>query len=201
MTLTATPFIRQHLLLIQEQGSARMLRFATADTAELIAGALAAAAGLPAPVGTTTKAAVGGPALSLSLWAISCLDQPRLAVIGESSDGPLIVLARDECEALALRRIAAGRAWHPQVIAVEDGLTADLSQHEPPSARFANPPMSPTTLSALLCPQCEEHPLHADPVFDDRSRVDGARICNACGNLEALRLDRYARLTSKGDAH
>lgn len=201
MTPTTTPFIRHHLLLIQEQGSARMLRFTAADTAELIAGALAAAAGLPAPVATNLKAAVGGPVLSLSLWAISCLDQPRFAVIGESSDGPLIVLARDEDEALALRHIAAGRVWHPQVVAVEDGLTADLSQHERPAVHLSGLPSIPSAFSDRLCPQCEDHPLHADPVFDDHSRVDGARICNACGNREALRLDRHARLLGEGDAY
>ena len=201
MTTTATSLVRHHLILIKEQGSARILRFSAADTAELIAGALAAAGGLSSPVGSGPDSTVGGPALSLSIWTIGCLREPRLAVVGETSTGPLVLLASDEFEALAIRFIAAGREWRPQVIAIEDGLTADLSQHERPAVRLSGLPSIPSAFSDRLCPQCEDHPLHADAVFDDRSRVDGARICNACGNLEALRLDRYARLMGEGEAH
>lgn len=51
-------------------------------------------------------------------------------------------------------------------------------------------PRDPRILSTTFCPRCGDHPLHVQAVFDDRSRRDGTRICNACGMLEALKLER-----------
>lgn len=201
MPSIARPLIRHHLLLIEEQGSARVLRFDAADTAELIGGALACAAGLPSPSGTGPSSVVGGPVLRLSLWAIGLAGPPRLAVVGRLDQGPLLLLASTELEALAIRLVAAGREWRPVVVSVEDGIEADLSVHERPELRLPTPLGIPGAFSERLCPHCEDHPLHADAVFDDRSRIDGTRICNACGNLEALRLDRYARLAERSDPH
>lgn len=45
--------------------------------------------------------------------------------------------------------------------------------------------------SEEICPRCLDHPLHLDPIFDDTSRVDGSRICCACGYFESARLTRY----------
>jgi hypothetical protein len=201
--MPATPrrLVRHHLLLIEEQGAARVLRFDAPDTAELIGGALASAAGLPSPSGTGPASSVGGPLLRLSLWAIGLAGVPRLAVVGRLEQGPLLLLAPTELEALAIRLIAVGREWRPVVVPVEDGIEADLSAHDRPELRLPAHLGIPGAFSALLCPRCEDHPLHADAVFDDRSRIDGTRICNACGNLEAIRLDRYARLAERSDPH
>jgi hypothetical protein len=43
------------------------------------------------------------------------------------------------------------------------------------------------------CPRCSEQRLHRDPVFDSHSHRDGARICNACGLLEALAEEQACR--------
>lgn len=51
----------------------------------------------------------------------------------------------------------------------------------------------PRLVSDSFCPRCQDMLLHVDPIFDDTSRLDGQRICNACGTLEALKLDREGR--------
>ena len=50
----------------------------------------------------------------------------------------------------------------------------------------------PRVLSTVFCQRCGDQPLHVDPIFDDLSRLDGSRICNACGLLEAMRIDHDA---------
>ena len=201
MSLTPRPLVRHHLLLIEEHGHARVLRFDGADTAALIAGALAFASVLPAPTGSGPSSSVGGPALRLSRWVIGLAGTPVLAVVGRTTVGPLLLLASSELEALAIRHVAVGREWRPTVVPVEAGATADLSAHERPQSMLVGRASDPSAFSEQLCPRCEDHPLHADAVFDDRSRVDGTRICNACGNLEALRLDRYSRLVEGRGSH
>lgn len=62
------------------------------------------------------------------------------------------------------------------------------------SSRARVPPaferaFSDTPAGGAFCPRCADHPLHDDPVLDDTGRLDGARICNPCGTIEALRFE------------
>jgi hypothetical protein len=190
---------RHHVLLVEEETGSRALLFPSLEACGLLAAALAAATGIAVPQGLGPLGATSGNGVRLSRWIIGLDARPTLAVTGETPEGPLLLLAPNPVAALTARMLVGGRNWHPSVFPLEDGLTADLSVHPVtghPSIGAREVP--PARLSAVLCPRCEDRPLHTDSVFDDRSRVDGSRICNACGTLEALRLETYARMTDRG---
>jgi hypothetical protein len=193
------PLRRHHVLLLEEETGSRALLFPSLESCGLLAAALAAAAGIAVPQGLGPRGATSGNGVRLSRWIIGLDARPTLAVTGETPEGPLLLLAPNPVAALTARMLVGGRNWRPSVFPLEDGLTADLGVHPVtghPSIGAREVP--PARLSAVLCPRCEDRPLHVDAVFDDRSRVDGSRICNACGTLEALRLETYARMTDRG---
>lgn len=91
-----------------------------------------------------------------------------------------IALADDRPSAAFLSRDWGGEATEVRILPA--GTVGDvLSQGQPRR--------DPRVLSTTFCPRCGDHPLHVDPIFDDRSRLDGSRICNGCGLREALKLE------------
>lgn len=193
------PLTYHHALLIEEAARSRVLLFPSADSARLIGVAIAAAFDLPAPVGSGPESAVASHDARLSLWRIGLAAEPLLAVVGENADGPLLLLAPSPVAALAARSLVAGPTWEPEVVAVEDGLVTDITTPAPfpPLDLTSTSRPGPAELSRVRCPHCGERRLHRDPVYDDRSQIDGSQICHPCGDAEAIALDREHRRASR----
>ena len=189
------PLTYHHALLVEQAARSRVLLFPSADGARLIAGAIAASFDLPAPHGTGPESAVASHEARISLWRSGLAAEPLLAVVGENEDGPLLLLAPSPVAALAARSLVAGPAWQPEVVAVEDGLAADIDAPPPfPPLELADQVRpGPVSLSHIRCPHCGERRLHRNPVYDDRSQIDGSQICHPCGDAEAIALDREHR--------
>ena len=75
------------------------------------------------------------------------------------------------------------------------GLAADIDAPPPfPPLELADQVRpGPVSLSHIRCPHCGERRLHRNPVYDDRSQIDGSQICHPCGDAEAIALDREHR--------
>jgi hypothetical protein len=52
--------------------------------------------------------------------------------------------------------------------------------------RIVRPEGPRAAFSDAVCPRCQDHPLHEDPLFDT-TFADGSRACVACGALATLR--------------
>ena len=134
---------------------------------------------------------------------------PGLALVVSSEGSPSSIYLVDDGD--AAERVVLALAWRDAESMLDPRLAFDLvplevlPDHMDASAadplagelggrglrvrRLAGrrpfPPRGSLDL-ARLCPRCEDHPLHAEPLLDGRA-PDGTPICGACTALDDLR--------------
>lgn len=132
----------------------------------------------------------------LFLWSAEVLESPaHFAVVLTSAGLPaLVYLVADKPTANFVSAYADRSIYRAQIVPLASLTQAASLAGLPPPGSMADiaGEGNPRVLSTTFCSRCQDHPLHLDPLFDDRSRLTGERICNACGVIEALRLDRQA---------
>lgn len=199
------------VVLLESGVEARAFRLESLNGARTLAAQLAASLGAAAP--TCSGQASVGPGGRISYW-IADHDRADAVLLIRREQGPEISFYHDPIMALrtglrsnrdyALLELESPTAID-EVRAPRPGRTFDAGPEGPAYAqRLADlilddpapngrdrlrlvTPRVGRAFSREICPRCQDHPLHEDPVFDEHGRDDGLRICSACGQLEAMR--------------